>query len=98
MTLDDAIKRAEAIAEENFGNAVYIIHKIESDVGLVNALKYKRRAEEYRQLAEWLKELKRLRGGIAETKSCITCTHHKPDNPYCECCFDLDKYEKEVKE
>ena len=30
--------------------------------------------------------------------NCNTCIHDKPGNPYCECCSDMDKYEKEVKE
>lgn len=33
-----------------------------------------------------------------KSTECETCIHHKPGNPYCECCFDLDKFEKEGKE
>lgn len=29
---------------------------------------------------------------------CNTCVHNKANNPYCECCFNLDKYEKEKQE
>ena len=66
MTLDGAIKHAEAVAEKKFDNAVYIMDKIESgklksDIALSNAEECKRCAQEHRQLAEWLKELKQLR-------------------------------------
>lgn len=30
-----------------------------------------------------------------KNKNCNTCRHHKPDNPYCECCFNLDKFEQQ---
>lgn len=33
-----------------------------------------------------------------EKDNCNTCVHYKPGNPYCECCFNLDKYEKKDKE
>lgn len=67
MTLDEAIKHAEEVAEENENNA-QIWHK-QTKNRLVdfcdkaiqaenNCIKC---AEEHRQLAEWLKELKQLR-------------------------------------
>jgi len=31
-----------------------------------------------------------------ENKNCNTCKHYKTDNPYCECCFDFDKYERRI--
>ena len=61
MTLDEAIKHAEEVAEEKLNNAVYIMDKMKSDVALKNAEKCKQCAEEHSQLAEWLKELKQLR-------------------------------------
>lgn len=61
MTLDEYIKYAEEVAEENYNNAVYILDKSKSDIALENAEKYKRCAEEHIQLMEWLKELKQLR-------------------------------------
>lgn len=33
-----------------------------------------------------------------KNKNCRPCIHHKPNNPYCECCIDLDKFEQEDKE
>ena len=60
MTLDEAIKKEEGIAEEKFNNAVYIMDKMKSDIALENAEEYKRCAEEHRQLAEWLTDYKRL--------------------------------------
>lgn len=45
MTLDEAIKHAEEIASRKFDDCVHCINC----------------AEEHRQLAEWLKELKRYR-------------------------------------
>lgn len=60
MTLEEAIKHAEEVAEEKFNNAVYIMDKSKSDIALENAEECKRCAEEHRQLAEWLKDYKRL--------------------------------------
>lgn len=64
MTLDEAIKHAEEVAEENYNNAVCILDKSKSNISniaLEKAMKCKRCASEHRQLAEWLKELKLLR-------------------------------------
>lgn len=61
MTLDEAIKHAEEVAEKKFDNAVSIMDKMKSDIALKNAEECKQCAQEYRQLAEWLKELKQLR-------------------------------------
>lgn len=80
MTLDEAIKHAEEVAEEKFNNAVSIMDKMKSDIALSNAEECKLCAEEHRQLAEWLKDYKRLkeqkpvldkiRAEILEEKEC----------------------------
>lgn len=44
-----------------------------------------------------LKCIKETTATMTDKDNCNTCIHYKPDNPYCECCFDLDKYEKEAK-
>ena len=66
MTLDEAIKHAEEVAEKKFDNAVSIMDKMKSDIALKNAEECKQCAQEYRQLAEWLKELKQLREQISD--------------------------------
>ena len=63
MILDEAIKHAEEVAERNFNNAVYIMDKMDktkSHIAISNVERCKRCAEEHRQLAEWLKDYKRL--------------------------------------
>ena len=57
MTLDEAIKHAEEVAERNEENASWFWDK-EGNPNYDNCV---RRAEEHRQLAEWLRELKKLR-------------------------------------
>lgn len=57
MTLDEAIKYAEEVAEDEERKAGYFYDK-ESASYKKKCCKY---AEEHRQLAEWLKELKQLR-------------------------------------
>ena len=61
MTLDEAIKHAEEVAEEQdmksgfeTDNQTYIMSEEERK-------RYRECAKEHRQLAEWLKELKQLR-------------------------------------
>lgn len=53
MTLDEAIKHAEEVAEQNEG----LCERIHPAMQLSN---YGKCAEEHRQLAEWLKDYKRL--------------------------------------
>ena len=60
MTLDEAIKHAEEVAEEN----EKFCFKKNGKGGYFNEdtdWNNKKCAEEHRQLAEWLKELKQLR-------------------------------------
>lgn len=82
MTIDEAIKHAEEVAEENENNA-QIWHK-QTKNRLVdfcdraiqaenNCIKC---AEEHRQLAEWLKELKRYhqaKDGLLEDMKALNC-------------------------
>ena len=59
MTLNEAIKHAEEVAEEQEKKAIYTpIEMLNSDVDIE---KCQECAAEHRQLAEWLKELKQLK-------------------------------------
>lgn len=60
MTLDEAIKHAEEVAEEEEKQAIWLIwlRSREGNPGYGNCVE---RAKKQRQLAEWLKELKQLR-------------------------------------
>ena len=62
MTLDEAIKHAEEVAEK-FESLHEIYENVDEDRLLfrVEENECKNCAEEHRQLAEWLKELKQLR-------------------------------------
>lgn len=62
MSLDEAIKHAEEVAEENQA----IVDSC--DYYGENMAKCEKCAEEHRQLAEWLKELKELRGKYASLR------------------------------
>ena len=71
MTLEEAIKDMETIAEENqrvvdtgivFDNVTLdMLYCDDTEVIEEHLANYQECAEEYRQLAEWLKELKQLR-------------------------------------
>ena len=61
MTLDEAIKHAEEVAEEKLNNAINIRNKMKSETALENAKECEKCADEHRQLAEWLKDYKRLK-------------------------------------
>ena len=67
MELVDAIKHAEEVAKENddAANDFYRISKLETHPDRKYAegvyVECKKYADEYRQLAEWLKELKERR-------------------------------------
>ena len=57
MTIDEEIKNAEELAELNEDQAQ--IYKEQGDT--MGSLSYRECANEHRQLAEWLKELKALK-------------------------------------
>ena len=71
MTLEEAIKNMETIAEENqrvvdtgivFNDVtIDMLYCDDTEVIEEHLANYQRRAEEHRQLAEWLKELKQLK-------------------------------------
>lgn len=71
MTIDEAIKRMENIAEENqrvvdtgivFDDVtIDMMYADDTEVIEEHLANYQRCAEEHRQLAEWLKELKQLK-------------------------------------
>lgn len=60
MTLDDTIKRLEETVEEKSNLAKRIRANMKSEIALSNADECETCAEEHRQLAEWLKDYKRL--------------------------------------
>lgn len=64
MTLDDAIKHAEEVVEENekLANTYESFRDFGNPKSSITTGHYEcmRRAEEHRQLAEWLKDYKRL--------------------------------------
>lgn len=60
MTLDEAIKHAEEVAEEKSNLAKRIRNNMKSEIALSNADECESCAEEHKQLAEWLKDYKRL--------------------------------------
>ena len=82
MTLDEAIKHAEEVAKQNEEDAVIYSNcknhkKNLYEIGLAENAEKKccKCAEEHRQLAEWLKELKRLR----ERTKWISCKERLPE-------------------
>ena len=82
MTLDEAIKHAEEVAED--------AKLISMMVGIshITELEQKKCADEHRQLAEWLKELKRFRKS-AWVITCKECKHRHLDGMIWECPFGL---------
>ena len=58
MTLDEAIKYCEEVAEEK-DKSVELYRAVKATEGLIT--KCENCAKEHRQLAEWLRELKRYR-------------------------------------
>lgn len=87
MTLDEAIKHCEEVAEENEGMC-----RVEEAMGLgLQNAEMMKCASEHRQLAEWLKELKYRRNyengcqyckykfRSDEDEPCIICSHNYTD-------------------
>ena len=71
MNLEEAIKHCEKVAEEQEHKFDYFMESAKSDLMRKEEAKCKECASEHRQLAEWLKELKKYRiayGKIKEIK------------------------------
>lgn len=95
MTIDEAIKNYEKIADEN--QRVVDTGSVINDV----AIYYQRRAGEYRQLAGWLKELKQLKGqeSILDKIRAEIVEMRSKQNCSCADCLDIiDKYKAETEE
>jgi hypothetical protein len=93
MTIDEAIKHCEEVAERLEGKDGYAYTDSTCDEC----------AKEHRQLAEWLRELRELRRNRIGRVSvgCATCIHMKTDDytkrPCDICCNHyFSKYESEV--
>jgi len=83
MTLDEAIKRIEELAELNEECAR--IYNEQGDT--IASCSCKECAEEHRQLAEWLKELQKYNTILDELKDAITSAHNdliESENEYGE--------------
>lgn len=76
MTLEEAIKHCEEVAEKNEKEGSL---NQESFMPLDDFMKYRVEclecANEHRQLAEWLKRLKRIEDYIADGKDDMGCTY-----------------------
>ena len=98
MTIDEAIKHCEEVAEENEQMATYNLLCTESQEN--DCLEC---AKEHRQLAEWLRELKDLRknrvGRVGA--GCANCIHMKnkyyTKRPCGVCCNNYFSKFEEVK-
>lgn len=66
MTIDESIKHAEEVAEENEQNCK-VMNNFPTDN--IATRSWKKCAEEHRQLAEWLNELKQKRQAIEDIKA-----------------------------
>lgn len=93
MTIDEEIKYAEELVELNEEQAQ--IYKEQGDT--MGSLSYTECANEHRQIAEWLKELKAYRD---ERVGCEYCKHkfreqHERPCSLCQRNF-MDMFEREV--
>jgi hypothetical protein len=85
MTLDEAIKHAEEVAKEKEKTAERIRDTMKSEIALNNADGCKACADEHRQLAEWLKDYKRLK----EQQPSEDCIARQPLIERWNCCADM---------
>ena len=101
MTLEEAIKHCEEVAKENDDSAkeFYRISKLETHPDRKYAegvyVECKKCADEHRQLAEWLKELKKLRIENKALKNRCADFEHGAPCRYCplDCEFRKNEFE-----
>lgn len=101
MTLDEAIKHCEEVAEENEGMC-----RVEEAMGLgLQNAEMMKCASEHRQLAEWLRELKAYKNKdmrliyanpLSEAIRCAMCTNPIKSDRGCDggCKVDEQMYKK----
>ena len=84
MTLEEAIKHAEEVAQEKGYEyqECLAVHDMEE------AMNCGKCGEEHRQLAEWLRELKERRKE-PEIVRCGECKHRDPEDKKCDCGHDI---------
>ena len=105
MTLDEAIKHCEEVAEEQERQADFNSYRFQTKHIEVYERQYKKClkcASEHRQLAEWLRELKELRRNRVGRVSvgCANCVHMKTEDtkrPCDRCCNNYFSKFEEVK-
>ena len=79
MTLEEAIKHCEEVAgDAEKGYRYHANRGRNKDLWLMGL--YKNRAEEHRQLAEWLKDYKRLLEQEPKTGHCKDCKYFEYDS------------------
>lgn len=61
ITLEEAIAHAEEVCSDKSSQAEHIRDKMKSDIAMGNATELEACAADHKQLAEWLKELKRYK-------------------------------------
>ena len=88
MTLDEAIKHAEEVAEEKERSAGWFYDK--------ESASYKKKcskcAEEHRQLVEWLKELRVFKSRRGQWLRMSDLSEQEDDRYKCSCCGNVVRY------
>lgn len=94
MKLDDAIRHAEEVAWENEQQ----YNKDPIQLGYIEKFyDCKKCAEEHRQLADWLRDYKRLLAKESGKLRCRTCIHFEDDKAEeCGRCFEYSAWEGEL--
>lgn len=98
MTLDEAIKHANAAAKEQdklrkrYDDASGYTRSHNKDIRTNDAKRCEKCAEENRKIAEWLKELKRLR----EQTRWIPVSERLPENPGRYLAYIVNKHDNKL--
>lgn len=93
MTLDDAIRHAEEVAWENEQQ----YDKDPIQLGYIEKFyDCKKCAEEHRQLADWLRDYKRLLAKESGKLRCRTCVFFGMLGEECGKCYEYSRWEGEL--
>ena len=94
MTLDEAIKHAEEVAEEKEKIAIYTpIEMLNSDVDIE---KCQECANEHRKLAEWLKELRVFKSKKGQWLRMSDLSEQEDDRYKCSRCGNVIHYNNKM--
>lgn len=106
MSIDEAIKHAKEVAEEQKASSLAfeqaetfkrrIKHNTEARLCELSKIECQKCAEEHQQLAEWLKDYKNTKAKLDKIKQIVKATCYEEDGKVYSYTYDLQRKYREI--